>query len=277
MTQQLDPLDEVGSTARWTAAARALEREREAALLDDPWAERLAGEAGMAWLRQQRPDATLPMVLRTRFFDEWLGGCVGGGIRQAVLLGTGLDTRAWRLTWPEGFTVYELDRAAVLDAKAVALEAVGATEACHRVPVAADLAERWSGSLLTAGLDPTMPAIWLAEGLLFYLPDDLVRGVLRDVTRLSAAGSRLGFDIPNRAVLSSPYTRAWIEMQTAAGAPWLGTMDDPAAELGALGWRASVTQPGEGDTGHGRWTLPVIPATATDLPHSWYVTAVRTR
>ena len=184
---------------------------------------------------------------------------------------------AWRLAWPDGCTAFDVDRASVLDVKVSALEAAGATARCRYVPVAADLAERWSGSLLTAGFDPTMPSAWLAEGLLFYLPDELVRDVLHTVTRLAAIDSRLGFDIPNSVALSSPYTKPWLEMQAAAGAPWLGTMDDPAAEVGAMGWRVAVMQPGEGDTGHGRYTVPVPPPGAVDLPHSWYVTAVRAR
>jgi methyltransferase (TIGR00027 family) len=154
-------------------------------------------------------------------------------------------------------------------------EMSGAAAGCDRVVVAADLADDWARAMLSAGFEPVRPTVWLAEGLLFYLPDRLVRTVLRDITRLSLTGSRLGFDMPNRAVLWSPWTKPWVEMQAAAGAPWLGTMDDPAAELAALGWTAVVTQPGEGDSGHGRWTLPVLPAAASELPHSWYVTAVR--
>lgn len=278
MTELTDPLVGVDATARWTAAARALERQQPEPLIDDPWAECLAGEEGMAWLHRQRPGGTLSMVIRARFFDDWLGQAMADrGIRQAVLLGAGLDTRAWRLAWPAGFAVFEVDRASVLDAKATALEAAGATAACRYVPVAADLGEHWTGDLLTAGFDPTMPAAWLAEGLLFYLPDPLVRDVLHAVTHLAPPGSRLGFDIPNGAVLTSPYTKPWIEMQAAAGAPWLGTMDDPAAELGPMGWGVAVTQPGEGDTGHGRYTAPVLPPGEANLPRSWYVTAVRAR
>lgn len=276
MTGTADQVDGVEATARWTAAARAYERTRPAPLLDDPWAEDLAGDAGMAWLAQKGPEATLPMVIRARFFDDWLTGLAAtGAVRQAVLLGAGLDTRAWRLPWPDGFTVFELDRETVLNEKAAVLDEAGAAPRCRRFPVVADLAEGWAPALLGAGLNPIAPAVWLAEGLLFYLPDDSVREILRAITHLSAAGSRLGFDIPNRAVLSSPWTKPWIEMQAAAGAPWLATMDDPAAELGAMGWRATVSQPGEGDSGHGRWTLPLVPAEATDMPHSWYVTAIR--
>ena len=276
MTLLLDTLDEVGATARWTAAARALERERPNALLDDPWAARLAGDDGMAWLARQAPGATLPMVLRTRFFDEWLlRSFADGGPRQAVLLGAGLDTRAWRLLWPMGSTVFEVDRAGALETKASMLDEARAVPACRRTEVAADLGGVWDTALVDAGFDPSRPTIWLAEDLLFYLPNPLLRALLAEITRRSAPGSRLGFDIPNRAVLTSPWTRPWIEMQAEAGAPWLGAMDDPAAELAALGWDATVSQPGEGDSGHGRWTLPVLPAGATELPHTWYVTAVR--
>ncbi len=272
-----DALDRVAATARWTAAARALERDRPDALLDDPWAAELAGEEGSAWLGAQAPGATLPMIVRARFFDDWLCRAVrdDGGPRQAVLLGAGLETRAWRLDWPAGTTLFELDRAAVLDGKAAVLQAAGAVPACRRVAVSADLGGDWGARLVDAGFDPSAPAAWLAEGLLFYLPDAVLRGVLATATRLSVPGSRLGFDIPNRAVLSSPWTRPWLEMQAAAGAPWLGTMDDPRTELALLGWHAEVTQPGEGDTGHGRWRLPVPPVDARDMPHSWYVTAIR--
>jgi len=276
MTLLLDTLDEVGATARWTAAARALEGERSDALLDDPWAARLAGDDGMAWLARQVPGATLPMVLRARYFDDWLRASFASGVpRQTVLLGAGLDTRAWRLLWPMGSTVFEVDRADALEPKACMLNEVRAVPACRRIAVAADLGGAWGEALVSAGFDRSCPTVWLAEGVLFYLPNALLRAVLAEITRRSAPGSRLGFDIPNRAVLTSPWTRSWVEMQAAAGAPWLGTMDDPAAELAALGWNATVSQPGEGESGHGRWTLPVLPAGASELPHTWYVTAVR--
>ena len=118
--------------------------------------------------------------------------------------------------------------------------------------------------------------MWLLEGLLFYLPDEQVVRILDQVTALASPASRLGFDIVNAAVLSSPYTRPWVEMQAAAGAPWLGTMEDPVAFLGQRGWSAALTQAGQPDANHGRWTLPVVPTTLPDFPHAWFVTAVRT-
>jgi methyltransferase (TIGR00027 family) len=265
------------ATARWTAAVRAGERRRPDALVDDPWAEALAGEEGMAWLAARPPESVTPIAIRARYFDDWLRTVViDGGLRQVVLLAAGLDTRAWRLPWAPGTTVFELDRGALLAAKDGIMAAAGAPGPdARRVTVDADLAGDWAGALEAAGFDVGRPAAWLAEGILFYLPDDAVAGVLRAVTRLAAPGSQVGFDIPNGAVLTSPYTKAWLDMQAAAGAPWVGTLEDPAAVLDGLGWTATIAQPGEPVANHGRWTLPVIPAAMRELPHTWYATAVR--
>jgi methyltransferase (TIGR00027 family) len=264
------------ATARWTAAVRAQERERPDRLIDDPWAASLAGVDGTRWLAVRTPDSVLPIVIRTRYFDDWLTSVAGGRrVSQVVLLAAGLDTRAWRLQWPAGTVLYEVDHPSVLREKARILADAGAAAACDRRAVEGDLAADW-GSLLTAsGFDPMQPTAWLAEGILFYLPTETVGAILGTATALSAAGSRLGFDIVNSHVLTSPWTRSWVDMQAAAGAPWIGTMDDPQPVLADLGWSATVAQPGDPGTGHGRWTLPVIPASMRDMPHSWYVTAVR--
>ncbi len=276
MATETRPSDSLQATARWTAAVRAGERGRPDRLVDDPWAAALAGPDGMAWLGGRTPESVLPIVIRTRYFDDWLRAvAIDGPVRQVVLLAAGLDTRPWRLPWAAGTTVFELDRARTLEAKTRELDRAGATPACDRGVVGADLGTDWGRPLLDAGLDPLAPTAWLAEGILFYLPDEVVAHVLDTVTSLAAPGSRLGFDIPNGAVLTSPWTRAWIQMQEAAGAPWIGTMDDPAATLADLGWSATIAQPGEAGANHGRWALPVLPAAAGDLPHSWYVTAER--
>ena len=88
-----------------------------------------------------------------------------------------------------------------------------------------------------------------------------------------APGSWLGFDIINGAVLTSPWTKPWVDMQAREGAPWIGTLDDPESTLASLGWTATLTQAGQPDANHGRWTLPVIPVKIPDMPHNWFVTA----
>jgi methyltransferase (TIGR00027 family) len=266
------------ATARWTAAVRAAESARPDRMFEDPWAAALAGPEGAAWLAERSPAGILPIALRTRFFDGWLERVTrDAGIRQVVLLAAGLDTRAFRLAWPEGTTVFELDRAAVLEHKERVLAADGARPGCARRTVEADLAGPWPGPLVEAGLDAERPAAWLLEGLLFYLPGGLVGRLLDHVTELAAPGSHLGFDAINSLVLTSPWTRPWVEMQAAAGAPWIGTMDDPVGALAARGWTASLAQPGEPGATHERWTLPVAPPGVPGAPRTWYVTAERAR
>ena len=129
----------------------------------------------------------------------------------------------------------------------------------------------WQQALLGAGFDAGRPAGWLIEGFLFYLPNEALRRVLDEVTELAAPGSGLGFDIMDSNMLTSPFTRQWVEMQAAAGAPWLGTMDDPEEFLAARGWNATLAQAGEPEANHGRWPFPVIPRGVPGLPHNWFV------
>lgn len=139
-----------------------------------------------------------------------------------------------------------------------------------------DLTGDWGEALLGVGFDSRQPTGWLLEGLLFYLANEQITGLLAAVSRLAAPGSWLGCDLINSAVLSSPYTRQWVEMQAQAGAPWVGALDDPEGFLRALGWQVSLSQAGAPDANYGRWTLPVLPIHAAELPHNWYVTAHKT-
>lgn len=269
------PSATLAATARWTAAVRAVETAREDRLFEDPWAAELGGPEGRAWIEARTPESVLPLVIRTRYYDDWLSAAMrDAAVRQVVVLGAGLDTRAWRLGWPPGTVLFELDQAAVLARKAEVLDKAGAAPRCERREVQADLWGDWLSRLLDAGLAPR-PTAWLAEGLLFYLPDELLVRIVGEVTASSAPGSQLGFDIVNPAVLASPFTKPWVDMQAAAGAPWLGTLQDPIAFLAEQGWRASLTQAGQPDANHGRWTLPVVPVDVPDFPHYWFVTARR--
>lgn len=265
----------LGNTARWTASARAQESAREDHIFYDPWAAALAGEQGAEWLTQ-RSGHVAPMVIRTRYFDEFLQRVAGEqAIRQVVLGAAGLDTRAYRLNWPEGTRLFELDQPAVLQYKAEVLQAAGAQPTCQRRAVPVDLTTDWGQQLAACGFDAAQPSAWLLEGILFYLTNESITQILDTVSRLSAPGSWLGFDIVNGVTLTSPITHAWIEMQAQMGAPWIGTMEDPEAFLAERGWKASLTQPGSPDANYGRWTLPVIPVKLPNFPHNWYVTAVK--
>ena len=264
----------LGMTARWAAAVRAAESSRVDRLFNDPWATALAGKEGEEWLAGRPADSTLTMTLRTRYFDDFLLRVSGqDGISQIVLMAAGLDTRAFRLNWAKGTRLFELDQPDVLNYKDEILESLGVRATCDRRVIQADLSEPWNEALAANGFDSQKPSCWLLEGFLFYLPNETITQIIEQMTNLAAPGSWVGFDINNRDMLSSSYTRAWVDMQAQMGAPWLGTLDDPESFLGARGWLTTLTQAGQPDANYGRWTLPVIPTKMANMPHNWFVTA----
>jgi methyltransferase (TIGR00027 family) len=262
------------STASWTAAVRAAESKREGHLFNDHWSEVLAGEQGATWLAARPADTLNAIIIRTRYFDDFLQGIANQqGIGQIVLMAAGLDTRAYRLKWTAGTRLFELDQSGVLERKEAILRASGAKPGCARQSIAADLAGEWKEALISSGFNPQERSCWLLEGFSFYIPSEIIVQIITEVTRLAARGSWLGCDVINQAVLTSPWTKPWVDMQAQAGAPWIGTLDDPEGFLANLGWRANLTQAGQPDANYGRWTLPVIPTKMANMPHNWLVTA----
>ena len=149
----------LGSTARWTAAARALESVRKDRLFDDPWAGLLAGTEGSAWAANRPPDSLAPMVLRILFFDDFLQRVTReDAIHQVVLIAAGLDTRAYRLAWPAGTNVFELDQPAVLQEKEQALRSAGAHALGARSTIGVDLTGPWKEALIKTGFEPSQPS-----------------------------------------------------------------------------------------------------------------------
>src|SRR5262249_41357023 len=151
------------------------------ALFQDSLARRLAQPDGFSLLERYRGGGVEEfVVIRTRYFDDASLAAVSGpsGIRQVVLIAAGMDTRAYRLDWPHGTRIYELDHAPLLDEKARRLEAAQAAPKAPRVAVSVDLARGWSQALVDAGFDRTSPALWLVEGLLFFLTAEQAQNVL---------------------------------------------------------------------------------------------------
>ena len=131
------------------------------------------------------------MAVRTKFFDEFFLGATNAGIKQAVILASGLDSRAYRLAWPAGTVVYEIDQPQVIEFKSRTLAELGATPTAYRRTVAIDLRDDWPAALRAAGFDPEQPTAWSAEGLLGYLPPEAQDRLLDTITELSAPGSRM--------------------------------------------------------------------------------------
>jgi methyltransferase (TIGR00027 family) len=259
-----------------TAAARAREGARDDRLFEDPWAATLAGEEGFAFLDAQ--DATFPggrspqsFVVRHRFFDDYLLSQASAGLRQVVLVAAGLDTRAFRLAWPPGIRVFELDQPAVLAYKDKLLADVGAIARCERRTVAVDLREDWPAELIGAGFSPTEPAVWLAEGLLFYLPEEAVHALLSAMAELSLPGSALGTDTMSAATLAHESRRGWVRLYADAGAPFIFGVDEPGELLVARGWQPTLSFYPEVSQQLGRaWQSPLPTG-----PQSAIITATR--
>lgn len=205
-----DIVTSVGSTAVMVAAARAVETGAADPLIRDEFARVLVTAAGPAWARLASPDldwigddehgrrshrlACDYQAVRTHFFDEYFSGATGAGIRQVVILAAGLDSRAYRLNWPAGTTVYEIDQPAVLHYKTSTLESAGAAPTATRRPIAVDLREDWPAALTAAGFDRSQPTAWLAEGLLPYLPADAQNRLFDMVAALSAPASQIAVE-----------------------------------------------------------------------------------
>ncbi len=208
-----DIASSVGTTAVMVAAARAAETERDDALISDPYAEILVAGAGTgAWTTMlddgivEKAAAIDPEVaaifrhmrnyqaVRTHFFDEHFTKAAAAGIRQIVILASGLDSRAYRLDWPDDTTVFELDQPKVLEYKAATLADNGIKPSAALHEVAVDLRHDWPSALRDSGFDPTKPTAWLAEGLLMYLPADAQDRLFELVTELSATGSRIAVE-----------------------------------------------------------------------------------
>lgn len=270
----------IAPTSQWTAAARARESAREDRLFDDPLAAALAGPEGFTWLERMEAAAHsespgLYPVIRTRFFDDFLlDACGRLGVRQVVLPAAGLDTRAFRLDWPSGTRLYEMDQPEVLDAKEEVIDQAAAKPGCERRTVGVDLKEKsWPKALLAAGYEAEEPSVWLIEGLLFYLSRTDVDGLLEKVGELTATGSHLGLDLMNRGLFFSPVSWPMQAALARRGAPGRFGTNSPETFLARHGWDAEVTQPGERGANYGRWTSPKVPRQVPGLPRSFLVRA----
>jgi methyltransferase (TIGR00027 family) len=199
-----DLASSVGATATMVAAQRAL-ANREG-LIDDPFAEPLVRAVGMDFfiraldgeieLEEVDPEfnmrrAAEGMTVRTRWFDKLFTDAAASGVRQAVILAAGLDARVYRLDWPDGTTVYELDQPEVIEFKTKTLSGLGAQPMAKRHTIAIDLRNDWPKALLDNGFDPTQPTAWIAEGLLIYLPSEAQDLLFDRINELSAPGSRV--------------------------------------------------------------------------------------
>ncbi|BDA46207.1 Putative S-adenosyl-L-methionine-dependent methyltransferase [Coccomyxa sp. Obi] len=275
-SRDYDDLDSVVSfSSRIAAGMRAYESKEKAPLFSDPPAEVLAGRKGMqaastTMKRNEdaaneeavasKADRKFPvgrMVLRTLYYDDHLLAACKAGARQVVLLGAGMDTRAWRLELPEGISWFEIDRADVLNAKRKVLTKAQAsfsvdTNKGAKYPLRAakystcdaDFAvDGWTKSLIAAGFDPSVPTVWIAEGLLPYLSEAVVTALFKEARSVSAKRSRLLV----MAFTTEEMMKSYNDCATQTDVAWLKELAatfkssfprDPQPYLEERGWHA---------------------------------------
>jgi methyltransferase (TIGR00027 family) len=263
----------VGATAIGVAAMRAAESERQDRLFEDPLARAFVTGAG--WPRigveDVEPERRAGLIAlsawvsaRTRFLDDLLLDATNEDVRQVVLLGAGLDARAFRLPWPGGVRVFELDTAAMLDFKQRVVDGIGARPRAQRVVIRIDLREDWPGALRAAGFDPDAPVAWVVEGLLVYLDEASVERVMDDIGALSAPGSRVGLTSSSGASIDS--LRA--SVGEGVSSLWISRLPaDPVSWMAQHGWTATVTDSRDLLAAHGR----VVPSRSPNRTPAWLV------
>jgi methyltransferase (TIGR00027 family) len=225
----------VGATATMVAVSRALASQGPDALLSDPLADPLVRAVGLdPFIRMIDGEITIEddpllrrkalneqIAVRTRFFDDFFIAATDSGIRQAVILASGLDTRAYRLRWPKGMVVYEIDQPQVIDFKTRTLAVLGAAPSADRRPIGIDLRNDWPTALRQNGFDVNQPTAWSAEGLLVYLPPEAQDRLFDNIAALSAPGSRVatehspdpaGFSDEGAQRLSGRWNRLGLEL-----------------------------------------------------------------
>ncbi|MEO3875217.1 SAM-dependent methyltransferase [Nonomuraea sp. B12E4] len=271
----------IGGTALGVALIRALESTRPDRLFDDPYARhfiRAADKHASPWGAGGSPavEQFLSMMadqvaVRTLYLDRALLDAARQGCGQVVLVACGMDARAYRLPWPPGTALFELDLAHVLDFKNAVLDRLGATATCHRVGVATDLRQDWLPALAASGFDPDRPTAWLAEGILYALSSDAAGTLLDRITIASALGSVLALDHAEdsellraaRAAISAELVELWQGGPVARLDGWLA----------ARGWRPDVTDIAQAAAACGRPTPSAFDPNRPDAGRAWLATA----
>jgi methyltransferase (TIGR00027 family) len=286
-----DIVSSVGYTALLVAGWRALHAVSPEPLVRDEYAKLFIAASQDPYLAgvlanpgTSVDETAFPRLygVQTRFFDEFFSSAGEAGIRQAVIVAAGLDSRAYRLEWPDGTTIFEVDLPKVLEFKARVLNEQGATAKARRSEVAADLRTDWPTPLKAAGFDPQIASAWSVEGILPYLTDDAQTTLFTRISELCAPGSRVAvgalgtrLDHDRLEALEAEHPGVSMSGDVDFSALTYEPKSDPADWLAAHGWAVEpVRNTLELQTGYGM-TPPEVDVEIDGFMHSQYITATR--
>jgi methyltransferase (TIGR00027 family) len=288
---QWDIVSGVGYTALIVTGWRALHAVSEQPLVRDDYAKLFIEASEDPYLTDLLTDpgtseheSAFPRLygVQTRFFDDFFTEACDAGIRQAIIVAAGLDSRAYRLEWPSGATVFEIDLPKVLEFKARVLSEHGRQPKADRRAVAADLRTDWPAALLAAGFDSHSPSAWSVEGLLPYLTSAAHEALFASIGELSAPGSRLAIgalgsrlDHEQLAALEEEHPGVNLAGDIDFSSLTYENPMDPAAWLAAHGWAVEpVRNTLELQGGYGL-TPPDVDVKIDSFMHSQYIVATR--
>ncbi|SOX52263.1 class I SAM-dependent methyltransferase [Mycobacterium ahvazicum] len=256
-----DLASSVGATATMVATGRAMATKDPRGLINDPFAEPLVravgvdffikmmdGELDLSAIENATPIRMRSMVdgmaVRTKYFDDYFLSATAAGVRQVVILASGLDSRVYRLPWPAETVVYEIDQPQVIDFKTTTLADIGAKPTAIRRTIPIDLRQDWPAALRAAGFDATTPTAWLAEGLLIYLPPEAQDLLFDNITALSVPGSTIAtefvpgivdFDADRVREMSGSFREHGVDIDMAS-LVYAGQRNHVVDYLGTKGW-----------------------------------------
>lgn len=270
-------MDTVAKTSLLTAAMRAVETRRsdeQGRLFSDPYAEALAGAEGFAILEKAiAASGDQPAIaIRTAFMDSRIESALKSGMRQFVFLAAGMDSRAYRMNFPKGTKIFELDREEVFNYKHNKLKTI--EPKCERISIATDLKLEWKNTLIESGFKVNEPTLWLVEGLLMYLEESDVVYLLNQINQMSMKNDIMLFDCLTRTLIEAPYMQNQLKFLASIGAPWHFGVNEPEEFMKKFGWDATATQAGE--FAPTRWPFPTVPRSVPNVPRGFYIEAKKT-
>lgn len=286
-----DIVSGVGYTALLVAGWRALHAVSAQPLVRDEYAQHFIAASEDPYLAgvlaspgTSEDETAFPRLygVQTRFFDDFFASAGEAGIRQAVIVAAGLDSRAYRLEWAYGTTVFEVDLPKVLEFKGHVLGERGAVPKARRREVAVDLRTDWPTPLQAAGFDPQSASAWSVEGILPYLTDDAQTALFTRITELCAPGSRIAvgaqgtrLDHDRLDALEAEHPGVNVSGDVDFSVLTYETKADPAKWLSARGWTLEpVRNTLELQAGYGM-TPPEVDVKIDGFMHSQYITATR--
>lgn len=204
------------------AVIRSLESKKPAGkrICYDPFAQKKVGpgyylleSAFNAYAEWRSPGLIGFVVSRTRYIDDYLEKCLDSATKQVIILGAGLDSRAYRFAILKGpVKVFEVDQPATQTAKIDRVKKIFHEIPKHVTFIPLDFNEETLEKLVKCGYNRLLKTLFIWEGVIPYLHSEAVDAILAWVRSNSAQGSSIIFDFIHASALSGEHLREEVKL-----------------------------------------------------------------